>query len=55
MIKELHDKLLKKKITSVQLTEEYFDKIEKDFKKLNTKFVAVPLLVQSNYLYLLCL
>jgi len=34
MIKELHEKLVKGEITSVQLTEEYFDRIEEKDKKL---------------------
>jgi len=35
MIRELHEKLINKKITSVQLTEEYFAVIEKKDKELN--------------------
>lgn len=34
MIRELHEKLINKEITSVQLTEEYFDKIEKEDKNI---------------------
>lgn len=35
MIKELHEKLIKGEITSVKLTEEYFDAIEKKDKSIN--------------------
>lgn len=34
MIRELHDKLINKEITAVQLTEEYFDAIEKKDKDI---------------------
>lgn len=34
MIKELHQKLINKEITSVQLTEQYFDTIEKEDKDI---------------------
>lgn len=34
MIRDLHNKLINKKITSVQLTEEYFDAIEKKDKEI---------------------
>ncbi len=35
MIRELHEKLVKGEITSVKLTEEYFDKIEKNDKNFD--------------------
>lgn len=34
MIKELHEKLIKREITSVKLTEEYFERIEKKDKEI---------------------
>jgi aspartyl-tRNA(Asn)/glutamyl-tRNA(Gln) amidotransferase subunit A len=40
MIKELHEKLKNKKISSVKLTEDYLDKIEEKDKKLNA-FLSV--------------
>lgn len=35
MIRELHEKLINKEITSVELTQQYFDAIEKKDKELN--------------------
>ncbi|EKE19527.1 MAG: hypothetical protein ACD_8C00144G0010 [uncultured bacterium] len=48
MIRDLHEKLIKKEITSVQLTQEYFDVIEKSDKEIGAYLTLTKKLAMSQ-------